>query len=1306
MKRTYIYIILLMVFIIGCKSKNLEEIKVDEVVTESREKPTEPETIPTIEYSDDSSLSEEDVTVITPKKVNKKTNKEAPTVLKRVVYTKFNSWNLDADYFEIGFNKSIPESITEVELAKMITIKPYIKGKVTFVDRKRVRYYPNTPFHGNKMYSILVNQGELYNENIPSHSLSFYNQAPEISIESVGIKTQEDTGKNKIVLRVTSRYGKFTEERLKQNISYRIGRFSAFFSEVKYLSDGYILLETDYLEMNRNLDLTIDVTASQLYISQQSRFYYRNSINEMLRMAVQEIDTDTDKSGNVSISVKFNKNLDLNQPIVGLVRVLKDNKEVSVNISKYGSKIIITGNLKRKERYEVVVEKGVKSVDYSVTQVALKQEVFTYNITSSLQYIDDGIFVPSKDGESVNVEVVNNGRIDYEVWSIDYENVSEMLHHIKLGASELKDRGYYSRETLNWYGELEYSGKEKINCEVDVPFNVKIDLSSLVNQNREKNKIYILKINGDNGHYLKLNNKRDRRYRNYGRWSKSKLLIFSDYSISAKVIKNRAIIHVANVLTNKPVSRADVSLRSSSNRVIGKGLTDRDGRCEIYDTKEKLGSKEFFVVVEKDNSTSMLASQDMLLDNTKFNLKGEYETESIKLVAFLDREKYRPGEDINVSIILRGKLNEVIEKSRAAIKVTVYNPRNVKVSSQNVKDFISGFGVYTINTTSSSMTGRWRVVVEYGAKVEQLDFKLDTFVPDKIRVILETDKKKYGSNDTIVKATVKNNYLFGAALNNAMCELSLEYKSDENFATKSYSDYSFKDDVTSVDLEDKQMLRKIVTDGNGEVEYDLPLLETSDISVPYKLHITAKTSEDGGRFVTKKMILPAHNREHFIGLRQSRYLSSNKGEYSVDIVVIDSDGEEVDSSELEYKVYGKQESWWWDYGSNYRATFKRSSSTFVVTEGEFNYNSKNKRITFTPSNGGRTRSFMVEVRFKGDSEYQMNRHYFNSYWSDNRDIAEDNIVKLTTSKPKYKIGESIALSIPATKGNVIRLSVVGGSKIIKEEILNVRKTEEYIYQLEATKEMSPNVHIEVKVLQEMIDNNNDLPLRLYGIIPVMVYDPDTVLELEIDCPEQVNSQSSFKLSVDTGKKGKAQYVVSVVDEGLINKSRYRIPAIWNIFNKNRAYTAKDYDNFSMFLNSDNVEIFYNLLIGGDDFMNMESMMDSDIALSARGLSLVNALQETGVDRFKPLSLFYGVLETDENGVGVIDIDVPDYIGALKITVVAANKSAFGNAVTSVVVKDEIILVPTLPRILTPGDIIDIPLSVICDRICWFKQSCL
>lgn len=81
------------------------------------------------------------------------------------------------------------------------------------------------------------------------------------------------------------------------------------------------------------------------------------------------------------------------------------------------------------------------------------------------------------------------------------------------------------------------------------------------------------------------------------------------------------------------------------------------------------------------------------------------------------------------------------------------------------------------------------------------------------------------------------------------------------------------------------------------------------------------------------------------------------------------------------------------------------------------------------------------------------------------------------------------------------------------------------------------------------------------------------------------------------------------------------------------------------------------------------------------------------DRFEAVSFFSGPFNTDENGYAELSFKIPNYIGSLRVMVVAADRGNYGSCEKNVTVKSPLMILPTLPRVLGPMDKIRIPVTV-------------
>ena len=87
------------------------------------------------------------------------------------------------------------------------------------------------------------------------------------------------------------------------------------------------------------------------------------------------------------------------------------------------------------------------------------------------------------------------------------------------------------------------------------------------------------------------------------------------------------------------------------------------------------------------------------------------------------------------------------------------------------------------------------------------------------------------------------------------------------------------------------------------------------------------------------------------------------------------------------------------------------------------------------------------------------------------------------------------------------------------------------------------------------------------------------------------------------------------------------------------------------------------------------------------------LNASSVMRVKPVSLWSGIIKTDQYGNGTASFHIPQFNGTLRLMAVAFSNTNFGSAEKFTKVVEPIVLTPTFPRFLSGGDHIQFPVSV-------------
>jgi len=140
------------------------------------------------------------------------------------------------------------------------------------------------------------------------------------------------------------------------------------------------------------------------------------------------------------------------------------------------------------------------------------------------------------------------------------------------------------------------------------------------------------------------------------------------------------------------------------------------------------------------------------------------------------------------------------------------------------------------------------------------------------------------------------------------------------------------------------------------------------------------------------------------------------------------------------------------------------------------------------------------------------------------------------------------------------LSVENGTEIIHYEWIDAKKGMTDV-ELTITEAMAPNAYISISLLQKHQNTTNDLPIRLFGVIPIEVENPKRKLQPQLKLPESIRPESTYSIDVSE-ENGKAMtYTIAIVDEGLLDLTSFTTPDIYKHFNAKQTLGVRTFDVF-------------------------------------------------------------------------------------------------------------------------------------------------
>lgn len=1063
---------------------------------------------------------------------------------------------------------------------------------------------------------------------------------------------------------------------------------------VKLILLGALLFALFSCQKNEVAEKTTETSAAESFDKEENSDEGKSVSNETVIREVHEVRDpleiqniagyrDTDKS--TYIEIQFSKEI---QDKFDAKPYIKIEPDTVFTVSKVSNKLLLRGEFNPAITYKVTVLSGVRATDGVVTTEDKTETIAFDQKKPKLVFTSDGIILPSINEKKVYIRTLNVNKVNIVVRKVYANNMTQFLQNF-----DFSGNGYYSNQyNYDWegyyddeYGYIErddifdnvgdklYDVNFDIENEIDTWVQTAVDLTGVI----DSNGIYQIFVKFDeNGTSYKFARREngslswdDRDYLN-SNGKIAKTILLTDTGILAAKTDNGLRVNVLDIVENRLMRGVKVYLMSKNNQILEEKTTDADGTVDFENHKNS-----FYLLADTQQSKSILMLKNALNTNG-FAVDGAYATNGIKGFIYTERGVYRPGDPIYVSIIARNN-DEALENNQP-VKITVYDPTGVKMIENDViSNGKNGFYTYTFKTDLSSRTGIWKLEATIGDQIFKKDISVETVVPNRIKVNLNIPEV-VNYNEEIKDWTINANYLFGEPAGKLKYGVSFDIR-EEPINFEKYKDYTFKEPST-YGYSGSRYLEGTL-DSNG---YDTIVPDFSNVSfgsLNMLMDVSGRVTEDGGRNVVSKKYVKLKKYDTYVGIENTSTYKRPGSKLDLKAICVTEDGETlVAGKKLKYRLYSNDHYWWWDYSdySDFIRSFKSDKNTTLIYEGEFITQDVPSLLEDIIPNAE-----YLYVEVEDESTGQVTGvNLQSSEWVDSSVTKKVETLNVISDKKQYLVGDTAQVRYKAAKGSKVIITIEKAGKIIDQLYRDANETE-MVESIAITKEMAPNAYVYVTLLQDYKTKENDRPLRLYGIIPLNVVDEDTKIDLEIVAPEQIRPNEKFTVYVQNKKLKKVDFTIAVVDEGLLDITAFKTPNPWTHFFQKLAAKLSLYDNYSEVIDRPYGAVHQILKVGGD-----EALMD-EMARRRR-------LKELGLedaDRFKPVSMFKGVLTTDANGAASVDFEMPNYMGQVRIMVVAADGNSYGSAEKDMLVKAPIIMQPTLPRSMKIGDKMSIPVSI-------------
>lgn len=751
----------------------------------------------------------------------------------------------------------------------------------------------------------------------------------------------------------------------------------------------------------------------------------------------------------------------------------------------------------------------------------------------------------------------------------------------------------------------------------------------------------------------------------------SRNVLATDLGLIVKANTTQKVwIAVNNMIDTSPVGGAEVTLYNYQLQPVGKGSTDGNGFAKI----EPKGIPYFAIASHGKHKTYLRLMEGEENSVSRFDVGGKQLSKGLKGFIYGERGVWRPGDTLHVSFILEDREKRIADKHPVSLEL--YNPRGQFYTKTISTQGMNGFYTFHLPTKADDPTGVWNACVKVGGSTFHKSLRIETIKPNRLKINLTFPKDIITVDEGSFKANLSSSWLTGATAANLKADVEMRL-SRVNTTFPNYSQYSFNNIATRFEYNTLEIFKGTLNN-EGKVSFDFKVPNAENAPGMLQANITTRVYEPGGDASIMTQAVPFSPFKSYVGINlnqpSARYIETDT-DHVIDVVTLSPEGKPLNRSNLEYKVYRVSWSWWWERSTESFASYVNNSSYKPIKTGTLStVNGKaqfNIRINYP--DWGR---YLVYVKDTESGHASGGTIYID--WPEYRgrsnktDPSGVTMLAFNTDKENYEAGETVTVTIPSSSEGRALVAIENGTTVLSQEWVKVSGKEDTKYQFKVTPEMAPNVFLHISLLQPHAQTMNDLPMRMYGVMPVLVHNKETILEPQIKMPDVLLPEQEFSVSVSE-KNGKAMtYTLAIVDDGLLDITNFKTPDPWNEFYAREALGISTWDMYNQVIGAFSGRFSTLYATGGDEAM--------------KGA-------EDKANRFRPIVKYLGPFEIKKGDTQTHKIKLPMYVGSVRTMVVAGQDGAYGKAEKTTQVRSPLMILSTLPRVLSTGEDILLPVNV-------------
>lgn len=757
-------------------------------------------------------------------------------------------------------------------------------------------------------------------------------------------------------------------------------------------------------------------------------------------------------------------------------------------------------------------------------------------------------------------------------------------------------------------------------------------------------------------------------YYNYVETKKN--IVVSDLAVTAKMGRNDVVdVYVYQISDAQPATGAQVKAYNYQRQELAKGGVDSQGHVQLQCPNRPA----FVVATDKKGSKSVIKLNDgNALSYSRFNIYGEAIEKGVSAFAYSNRGVWRPGDDLQLNLMLNDFESSIPADYPVVLEVLDATGRLYakQVNTKPVNDIYC----FTVPTNVADETGLWTARFKVGTSTITKNLRVETVKPNRLEIKFELPEVVSLSKNE--RVNLVSRWLNGMKANGLKAEVDAKVREGVT-SFKNFANYTFVNETQSFETQELALFSgNLNSEGVANVGFG-PL---SDLYAAQMMNgtFTVKVFEQGGDFSIASFQTKLSPYQRYVGVelpevtaKYGSYYDTGK-DWKFNIAMVSENGTAYNSAvALEYALYKMDSYWWWSSEDEWSLQ-RYASGTYKapVQGGNMTCNGTTSVTINIPDEKWGNYLLVVNDR-QGGNMFAKVISFDWGYGHSSSESGAPAQLSMKTTADSYQVGDKIVVTFPANDKAKALVTVEANDRVLQTLLVENLGSEGKV-EITATEEMIPNVYVYVALIQPH-DANNDMPIRLYGVVPVKVENKKLQLQPNIQVPETANTKKQLEVKVSEGAGQAMTYTLAVVDEGILGLTNFSTPNPYGYFNSKQALSVRTWDNYANIVDAFSGELGSVYAIGGDGILNQEITLDK---------------------RFKAYAVTLGPFELKAGQTNTHSFEVPQCSGALRFMVVAkGNGKAFGSAEKRMTVVDPINLYPSAPRVVALGDELSLKVQV-------------